>query len=343
MKLVSVIIPCYNVEKYIDKCAESLVNQTLGIENMELIFVNDASTDTTYQKLCKWEKKYPDSIMVINCEENRKQGGARNIGLTYAGADYIGFVDSDDWVEAEMYEKVYEKAVSTGADLISVLHYREDEKGNVIAIAPSEMKMGAFCKVENDVCDMVPGGIWCNLFLRKTIIEHELYFPENLAYEDLYWGTLMKYYIKTYYIINEHLYHHLIHENSTIHKKKTLHHLDILVVEKMLMEELKERGFYKKDKDRIEFDFLKCYYIYALYLIFSKMEILPYEVLCEMQQEVMRRIPNFEANPFLNELDYMERILLKTVRMQLSKEDWEKIRFSYLKYAEQKSSYEQLL
>ena len=59
MKLLSVVIPCYNVEKYIDRCVETLVNQTLGIDNMELIFVNDASTDSTFEKLCEWEEKYP--------------------------------------------------------------------------------------------------------------------------------------------------------------------------------------------------------------------------------------------------------------------------------------------
>ena len=70
MKKVSIIIPCYNAERYIDRCVLSLVNQTIGIDNLELIFVNDASTDHTYEKLCEWEVKYSESIMVINCDEN---------------------------------------------------------------------------------------------------------------------------------------------------------------------------------------------------------------------------------------------------------------------------------
>ena len=73
-------MPCYNAEQIIDKSIEILVNQTMSIEDMELIFVDDASTDGTLEKLCQWEERYPESVMVIHCEENGRQGRARNIG-----------------------------------------------------------------------------------------------------------------------------------------------------------------------------------------------------------------------------------------------------------------------
>jgi glycosyltransferase involved in cell wall biosynthesis len=87
-KKISIIIPCYNVEKYIERCIDSLINQTMNLDQMEFIFVNDASTDRTLDILLKYEKKYSDSIMVINSEENLRQGGARNIGLSYTNGDY---------------------------------------------------------------------------------------------------------------------------------------------------------------------------------------------------------------------------------------------------------------
>ena len=71
MKKISVIIPCYNVEKEIDRCIQSLVDQTILLSQMELIFVDDASEDATMEKLSKWEEQYPESILVIHCEENR--------------------------------------------------------------------------------------------------------------------------------------------------------------------------------------------------------------------------------------------------------------------------------
>ena len=93
MKKVSVVIPCYNAENYIDRCISSLVCQTIGLEAMELIFVNDASGDRTIEHLRAWEEKYPDSIVVIDCEENHRTGGARNIGMRRASAKYIGFMN----------------------------------------------------------------------------------------------------------------------------------------------------------------------------------------------------------------------------------------------------------
>ena len=109
-KKISVIIPCHNAELTIDRCMESVEKQTIGVENLEIILVNDASKDKTLEKLCIWEAKYPNSIIVIDCEENKKPGGARNIGLDYAGGQYIAFADADDILEEDMYEMLFEAA-----------------------------------------------------------------------------------------------------------------------------------------------------------------------------------------------------------------------------------------
>ena len=102
--LVSIIVPVYNVELFIDECISSLVNQTLS--NIEIILVNDASTDKSLEKIVEWSRK-DDRIVVINSKQNLRQGGARNLGIKAARADYIGFVDSDDFVSYEMYENLY--------------------------------------------------------------------------------------------------------------------------------------------------------------------------------------------------------------------------------------------
>ena len=142
MSKISVIIPCYNAENVLDNCLESLTAQTIGIENLEIILVNDASTDGTYDRLCQWEQKYPDSIMVINCTENGRQGRARNIGLEYAGADYIGYMDIDDIAEPEMFEELYK--------FISRLHYGikfmpEKDFDELLSRCDWEQKMYALC------------------------------------------------------------------------------------------------------------------------------------------------------------------------------------------------------
>ena len=330
MKQISVIIPCYNVEKYIDRCMNSLVNQTLGIGRMELIFVNDASMDATYEKLCQWEAKYPESIIVVNCEKNGKQGAARNIGIRYASTDYIGFVDSDDWVELDMYEKMYEKAISTGADVVGVMQHRVDETGKELYKQDfQEEKLNIFCTVEKDEYSGLPGGVVCGLYRKQVIIENDIWFPEGLAYEDNYWGAILKYYIKSWYIIGEVLYNYFANRDSTTTQKGSEHHFDRLRIEKMKLEELKRRGLYEKNKEYIEFEFLRLYYINTLHIIMTRMDKVPYDIVCMMQREVRENFPNFENNPYLSELLPPNQFMLQTVRAEISQEEWEQIRKMY--------------
>ena len=104
--LVSIVTPCFNGERYVARFLDSILRQTYP--KLELIFVNDASTDKTLEKLAIWEKQYPDAITVITLTENSKQGAARNVGMQYATGKYLGFVDSDDYVELSMFEKLYD-------------------------------------------------------------------------------------------------------------------------------------------------------------------------------------------------------------------------------------------
>ena len=135
---ISIILPCYNVEKYIKRCAKSLIEQSIGIENLELIFVNDASADLTLSMLAEIEQEYPNASLVINMPENRKQGAARNIGLQYANADYIGFVDYYDWIEPNMYEKLYLKMNEYNCDLASCYPFEDYPDGRSIGRATGD-------------------------------------------------------------------------------------------------------------------------------------------------------------------------------------------------------------
>ena len=117
MKL-SVIVPVYNMaaDKKLEYCLESLVNQT--IEDYEIIAVDDCSTDNSLEILRSYEKKYPEKFKVIASPVNKKQGGAKNLGLEIAKGEWIGFIDSDDWITPDYYEKLLKKAEETGADMV---------------------------------------------------------------------------------------------------------------------------------------------------------------------------------------------------------------------------------
>ena len=111
---VSVCIPVYGVEKYIEKCARSLFEQTMQ-DGIEFIFVNDCTKDRSIEILEQVLAEYPhrkEQTRIIHHEKNRGLVAARNTGLAYASGEYIIHCDSDDWVELDMYEKMYKKAIS---------------------------------------------------------------------------------------------------------------------------------------------------------------------------------------------------------------------------------------
>ncbi len=124
---VSVIVPIYNVEKYLERCIESIINQTL--EEIEIILVNDGSTDKSGEIAEKYASN--DKRIKVIYQENKGQAQARNRGVDIANGKYIGFVDSDDWIDLNMYEKLYKKVNKEMADIGVCSRRGCDEQGNV--------------------------------------------------------------------------------------------------------------------------------------------------------------------------------------------------------------------
>ena len=326
MKKISIIIPCYNVDKYVDQCVESLISQTMDLEMMELIFVDDASSDNTVKRLEKWEKRYPDSIMIICCEQNGRQGTARNIGLNYASGEYIGFVDADDYVDRSMFQKLYDIAIKEDCQVVCGLFDRVMEDGSVAIEAEKRTNAGRKICIHDRkgrvalMQSGLPGGVWSGIYRRKFILENELFFPEKLLYEDNYWGAFLLQDISNYYILNEVLYHYVVHNDSTIMKGNSLHHLDRLVIELMKVEEYKKRGLFDDYYDEIESGFIKMYFINTIRILFVRFDKIPYDVIYMMQQNVKELFPHYQRNPYLRQLPQLQRELLKIVEVPLNPE-----------------------
>ena len=202
-KQISIIIPCYNVEQYLDRCFNSLRNQTLGLEHMELIFVNDASTDRTLDKLTALESQYPDNIIVINFTENRRQGTARNVALEYASAPYIGYVDSDDWVDHSMFEKMISAMEQYDCDFVECRwDLAQDEHKH-----RSIKKLGTpgyydltepAAKLDFIGTQIGLTALWNKVFKKSFLIENDIFCPEQIRYEDIFFWYLAFFYANYY-------------------------------------------------------------------------------------------------------------------------------------------------
>lgn len=116
MPKVSVIIPVYNVQEYLRECLDSLVNQTIK-EDLEVIIVNDGSKDKSQNIIDEYVEKYP-KLFKSYIKENGGQGSARNYGVKKASGEYIGFVDSDDYIENDMYEILYNEGIKKKLDIV---------------------------------------------------------------------------------------------------------------------------------------------------------------------------------------------------------------------------------
>lgn len=331
---ISIIIPCYNVEKYIDKCINSLLNQTIGLDNLQLIFVNDASTDNTLSILTKYEKEYSDSILIIDCVNNRKQGTARNIGIEYSTADYIGFVDSDDYIDERMYEKLYNKIVETNCDVVCCGYFTESESGDII---DTHISKESYITL-NNIHDRkklwtMPstGGIVDSLYKKSVILHNNIFFPENIAYEDNYWGRIFKIYIDSIYIISEPLYHYIQHPNSTIHSFNNPHHFDRLTIELMKIDKFKELNLFDLYHDEIELEFLNLFYSNSLHIFFTRFDPIPIDIINFMQEKVLELFPNWKNNFYL--INFKEKYypLFHCIDKNMTTDDWNNFCNIYLK------------
>mgnify|MGYP002521133433 CR=1 FL=1 len=175
MPKVSVIIPVYNTEKYLRKCLDSVCNQTLS--DIEIICVNDCSPDNSLEILKEYAKK-DNRIKIINFEENKGAAVARNTGIDEAKGEYLGFVDSDDYPDIDFYEKLYNKAVETGADCAKGIYkyFHENFVEFSINQKIKENKLNFMCE-------------YCSAIFRTSIIHlNNLYFPNLIEMEDPYFA-----------------------------------------------------------------------------------------------------------------------------------------------------------
>lgn len=178
MDKISVIVPAYNAEKTIGKCLETLVNQTH--QNMEIITIDDGSKDNTLKIMKEYQKKYPEKVIIIS-RENKGIGYTRNEGIKKATGKYIGFIDSDDYVELEMYEHLLKHMKKTKSDIVVCDYYQFDAKKRVERTV-ANFETTNLLESPNLIND-INTAPWNKLY-KKEIFD-DIEYPENLKYEDL--------------------------------------------------------------------------------------------------------------------------------------------------------------
>ena len=187
MPKVSVIVPVYGVEKYIERCARSLFEQTL--DDIEYLFIDDCTPDKSMDILKKVLEDYPnrkDQVVIHRMEKNCGQALVRKWGILNASGDYIIHCDSDDWVSVDMYCAMYEKAVDEDADIVVCDYVTTDGTDSftdVVHIGCPNTDRDSF--INNMLFQRVAWSLWNKLFKKDVYYKGEFRFPEGAMGEDM--------------------------------------------------------------------------------------------------------------------------------------------------------------
>lgn len=316
MKL-SIIVPVYNMaaDRKLEYCMDSLVNQS--VQDYEIIAVDDCSTDESLAILQDYEKRYPDKVCAIHSEVNRHQGGAKNIGLKAAKGDWIGFIDSDDWITPDMYQKLIERAEETGADLVGCDYCLTNEHSMKVGQIVSNNKndqIGVLDAQKRRSLILDGGSLVVKIFRRSMIIENELWFPEDIFYEDNALGNSYLILAKHFEYIEEPMYYYYQHDASTVHTISTKRCEDRMAAGRIMLEEAHRHCYYDDFQPELEYSFTLLFYVNTLFTYMAGVNRTKYSFVKALGKEMKQTFPDFERNPYYKERTHAEE--QKLIRMQ---------------------------
>lgn len=284
---LSIIVPVYNVEKYLEKCLDSLANQTL--KDKEIIIINDGTKDNCQKIIDKYTKKY--SFMKSYVKQNGGLSSARNYGIKKAIGEYLAFVDSDDYVTVDMYEKMYEKAKQKDYDMVVCdLNY----------IYPNK-KVRAISNIKKDTINIKKAMLniypvaWNKIFKRSNI--KDIFFKEGIWFEDVEYLYRVLPQIKSIGVVHEPFYQYLQRDGSITKRidERIYNYIDNM---NGLILHYKKNNIYKEYYQELEYVYVR--YLYATFIkqatCFDKKEY--YNAVNLAIYNVKKNFPNYKKNKY---------------------------------------------
>lgn len=249
----SIIVPIYNVEKYVEECIKSLVNQSY--KNTEIILLNDGTQDNSFE-LCKKYAESNENIVLVD-KQNEGVSKTRNRGIDIARGEYIIFVDSDDSLELKALEKIEKVVLSDGLTIFGYNKIYKDKKDHIYK---ADLQFNDITQVEKMIfeSELVGGYLFNKVFSRKIIKDHNLKFNPNIHYcEDLLFVCEYLQYCHNFNYISKGLYNYRMRRSSVTYNYITKKNTSILKSYEILLQK------YKKNKlisNNLKYRYLVSYY-----------------------------------------------------------------------------------
>ena len=270
---VSIIVPVYNVEDYLDQCLESLSKQSL--KEIEILVVDNASTDNSPAIIEKWKNLEP-RIRVFTHKLNTWSGGAYNTGIRNAKSEYIAIVDSDDWVDVKTFESVHQQAISSDYDIVVFGAYYTDAKGEKLpqSLIYPENKVYSDLEAFNSYMDMVKdypiyNASWGKLWRRSLYTDNNITYSEKWSFEDISVTPRLLYQAKKSLLIKDVFYYYRQQPNSQTAQIKP-EYLDAVKEFNIFKQFLLEKNSYEEYKDRLWKRFYQTFLTWWYYMMIVK-------------------------------------------------------------------------
>lgn len=303
---VSIIVPVYNVEKYLYRCLNSLVNQTLS--DIQIIVINDGATDNSQEIINKFVKEYPTKVFSY-VKLNGGLGDARNYGLQFVEAEYIGFVDSDDYVEADMYELLYKEMKENNSDLaICDIEYEWENSSR-------KSKLNGIKKVKNlspkESLFLSPLFAWNKLYSFKLFKDTNLSYPKLLWYEDIPVTIPVFALVNNFTYIEKVLIHYVQRESSIMSSFDNKKMFDIFEILRITDERLIKLGLSEKYKNEIEFLYIEQLLLYGAFRFYKSK--FSNELMLHSLIVMKNKFNDWKSNKYIKELPFHYRLYLYTL------------------------------
>ena len=302
---VSIIVPVYNMaeDDKLTFCLDSLMAQT--IDDYEVIAVDDCSADGSYEIMLDYQRRFPHIFKAIHSDVNRHQGGAKNIGLREASGEWISFIDADDWVVSDYYERMLELAEKTGADVVGCDYTMVDshtyEVGDIVDANSRPDQVGILDHERKKSLILDGGSLCVKLFKRQLIMDNELWFPEDIFYEDNAMGNSYMLTATHLEYIPEPLYFYYQHGGSTVHSFSVHRCEDRMEAGRIMIKEAKRLGFFDEFYPELEYKFTQLFYVNTLFTYMPCVRPTRLSFVKNMTAELLDYFPDFMENAYYRE------------------------------------------
>ena len=302
---VSVIVPVYNASTYLEQCLDSLVRQTLS--DIEVIIINDGSTDTSRDIVMRYIKQYPHIYYVER--DNKGISYTRNQGMKLARGKYIMFLDSDDYLHEQACEKMYQAIEATSSDVV-VCDYEKFSSST-----KKEWKIPTFnptiLKEEPRLLFDVNSSPWNKIYRRHFLMENEILFPEGLKYEDAYFVLKVLCLASKISKLDESLLYYRVHpgsETTSMNAKV----FDIFKILEMIEQEVKAINPNEQLYQYLEFFVINRLTVYNLQQAYQKDENIADQFIHDSFTYLNTHYPQWKRNPIFKQHNGLLKRLIKT-------------------------------